>query len=58
MCFKVYLVGERERVCAHEWGRGREREREGGRERLPSRPHAVSVEPSLGLELTNREIMT
>ena len=35
---------------------GRDTER--GRERIPSRLHAVSTEPDAGLELTNREIMT
>ena len=33
--------------------REREREREGERERIPSRVHAVSTEPDVGLELTN-----
>ena len=42
-------------VCLFfEGGRGRER----GRERIPSRLHAVSAEPDAGLELTNCEIMT
>ena len=31
---------------------------ERGRERIPSRLHAVSPEPHVGLELRNREIMT
>ena len=35
-----------------------ERERERGRERIPSRLYTVSVEPDAGLELTNCEIMT
>ena len=38
-------------------GAERERERERGRERIPSRLHAVSLEPSWRLELTNREIV-
>ena len=42
---------ERERERA---GRGRDR----GRERVPSRPLAVSAEPDTGLEIINREIMT
>ena len=37
----------------YEWGRGRKR----GKERIPSRLHAVSTEPDAGLEPTNREIM-
>ena len=32
--------------------------REGGREKIPSRLHAVSAEPDVGLELTNHEIVT
>ena len=32
--------------------------REGGRERIPGRHHAVSVEPDVGLDLTNLEITT
>ena len=43
---------ESEREC--EQGKGRER----GRERIPSRLHTVSVEPNMGLEPTNCEIMT
>ena len=35
-----------------------ERQRERGRDRIPSRLHNVSTEPNAGLELTNREIMT
>ena len=37
-----------------EWGRGRERERE----RISSSLYVISAEPSVGLELMNREIMT
>ena len=48
--FNVYLFGERE----HKQGRGRDR----GRERIPSRLHAVSAEDDAGLNLTDREIMT
>ena len=36
-----------------ERGRGRKEERE----RIPSRLHAVSAEPNMGLGLTNHEIM-
>ena len=40
--------------------REREREDKEGKEgeRIPGRLHAVSTEPSVGLELMNREIMT
>ena len=51
--FNVYLF-LRERESTHELGRDRER----GRERMPSRFHAISTEPDVGLELTNWEIMT
>ena len=37
---------------------GGEAERERGREITPSRLRAASAEPDVGLELTNREIMT
>ena len=36
------------------WG---ERQRERRRERIPSRLHTVSTEPSVGVELPNHEIM-
>ena len=36
----------------------RERQRERGRERIPSRFHTVSAEPDAGLELMNCQIMT
>ena len=36
----------------------REREREGGRERIPSRLHTVSTGPNRELEPRNCEIMT
>ena len=45
---------ERERGRETKWGRGRER----GRERIPSRLCAVSVEPDVGLDPMNRGIMT
>ena len=50
---KIYaylLTFERE----HEKEKGREREREG----IPSRLHAVSTEPDMGLKFTNCKIMT
>ena len=50
--FKVYLFILRERQ------QGRDRERERGRERIPSRLHAVSMEPNSGLDPTNEEMMT
>ena len=37
-----------------EQGRGKER----GRERIPSRLHAVSTEPNVGLQLKNCRIVT
>ena len=43
-----------ERPCEHQLGRGREM----GRERIPSKRHVVNMKPDVGLELTNREIMT
>ena len=45
----IYFEAERKR----QWGRGREI-----REKIPSRPSAVSGEPDEGLKLMNREIMT
>ena len=41
-----------------EQGRGRGRGRERGRESIPNRPHAVSIELDMGLEPINCEIMT
>ena len=50
------ISSEREDVRAHaRTGRG---ESERGRERIPSRLHAVSTGPAAGLDLTNREIVT
>ena len=46
----MFILRERARV-----GEG-QKERE--RERIPSRLYAVSAKPNVGLELTNREIMT
>ena len=46
----MYIYFERQ----HEQGRDRERERE----RIPSRIHAVSSEPDMGLEPMKCEIMT
>ena len=43
---------EREREDMHKQGRGRER----GRERIPSRLHAVSAELDVGLDPMNAEI--
>ena len=43
-----------EREREHEWERGRQR----GRQRIPSRPHAASIDPDTGLEPTTYEIVT
>ena len=48
--FTIYL----EREGVHTSGR----RAVGGRERIPSRLHAVSTEPNVGLNPMNREIMT
>ena len=48
---------EKESERAHDWERGREIGRQ-GRQRTPSRFHAVSAEPDAGLDLRNYEIMT
>ena len=45
---------ERENVCVRRGGA----EREGERERIPSRLHTVRTEPDTGLEPINCEIMT
>ena len=36
----------------------RDEQRERNREGIPSRLHTVSIEPDVGLKLTNPEIMT
>ena len=36
----------------------RDRDRDRERERIPSRLHAIRVEPSVGLDPTNPEILT
>ena len=46
---------ERDRQTEREWGRDREIERETDSE-AGSRLRAVSTEPSVGLELTDREV--
>ena len=43
------------RAEGHKWGRGREG---GTKSKAGSRLRAVSTEPDVGLESTNREIMT
>ena len=43
---------------AGEWRGERVRERKNERMRIPSRLHAVSTEPDVGLDLMNHEIMT
>ena len=48
--FKCLFLSDRERETEHEQWKGRERGRH--------RNQAVSTEPDVGLELTDREIMT
>ena len=48
----LFILRQRGRV--HKQGRGRER----GRKRTPSRLHAVSTEPDMGLKLMDRVIQT
>ena len=43
------MLKEREGECAHEWGKGREREGK----RIPSRLHTVSAEPHAKLDPMN-----
>ena len=50
----LFIYFERERERKRDQERGRER----GRERIPSRFCTAGTEPHVGLELTNREIMT
>ena len=52
--FFKFIYFERDREHEHEKKRGRER----GREKIPTRIHAVSPEPNLGLNPMNHEIMT
>ena len=53
--FIYFWDRERQRETEHEWGRGRER----GKHRIgSSRLRAISPEPNVGLELTDRETMT
>ena len=51
--FKVYLFILRERKRENKWGRGRERRKE-----RESQAGSILSVQSLGLDLTNREIMT
>ena len=53
--FEFIYLRERERQREHKQRKGREREM---RKRIPSSLHAVSVETSVGLELTHCEITT
>ena len=59
--FFKFIYFERRRESTHEHvpvsgGRAeREEEREGGRERIPSRLRADSMEPNMGLEPRNRD---
>ena len=50
----IYFQKESAHAHMHVCKGGAER----GRERIPSRLRAVSTEPSVGLKLTNHEIMT
>ena len=56
--FKKCLFILRERQGERESERDRENEPGRGRERIPSRVHAVSAEADVGLDLTNHEIIT
>ena len=67
LSFSLFIYYEKERENTSRRGeKGRERETESaskGRaeregERIPSRLHAVSTEPNMGLDPTNCEIMT
>ena len=60
MFFNVYsLLRQRVREGGREGEQGRDRERAGDTEsEAGSRLRAVSTEPDVGLEPTNREIMT
>ena len=53
--FYLFIL-ERAHACEHRGGAERERERE--RETIPSKLHAVSVEPDARLDLLNCEIVT
>ena len=56
LLLSLFILRERGRESTSRGGAERERERE--RERIPSRLHAISAEPNVGLKLMNREIMT
>ena len=51
-------MGEGLRKRARVRVRARDRERDRERERIPSMLHTVSMEPNMGLDLRNHEIMT
>ena len=55
-CLCIYF--ERESVSTREWRKGREREGDRERERIPSRLCSVSTEPDMALDPTNHKIMT
>ena len=51
--FLQFILKEREKRREQQWG-----QRERGTQIIPSRLHAVSTEPDVGLDPTNCEIMT
>ena len=57
--FKLYFTrGVCACLCVHVRASGGGAEREGERERIPSKLHTVSAEQGAGLKHTNHEIMT
>ena len=54
----LFIYYERACVRVHHSGRGRERQRQTQRQRESQAVCAVSMEPNMGLQLMNGEIMT
>ena len=52
----MFIYFEREKEREHVQAGERQRVRE--RERIPSSLHTISMEPDVGLDVTNHEIMT